>query len=70
MLIFPGAVRRCCASSAARPMRWRCVPEPGGHTAFRSNFNSNMLTHPARGQALDVASTAAAVRTQQRRSYV
>ena len=29
----------------------RCVLEPGGSTAFRSDSNSNTLTHPARGQA-------------------
>ena len=28
----------------------KCVPKPGGYTAFRSHSNSNMLTHPARGQ--------------------
>ena len=28
-----------------------CVLEPGGHAAFRSRSNSNMLIHPARPQA-------------------
>ena len=31
--------------------------EPGGYTAFRSPSNSNMLTHPARGQVNDGGQT-------------
>ena len=28
----------------------KCVPKPGGYTAFRSHSNSNLLIHPAWGR--------------------
>ena len=43
-----------CSRDGHQARAWpsECVLEPGGCTAFRSDYNSNVLTHPAQREAV------------------